>query len=687
MRPITFWAGALSFFAIVLGASAGLAVAEKAEPTTSLAVPTLVSMPNLPRPTLLNAAEPTIGALFAQIDGAGIAGIDHLAGGPSPSNFIHLEDPLVCGAACLYPAANFGDEAIAGFCAPAPAWQWHWSSGVTSTSTCASWDTATFIVMSNGFVGPTAPGCGFSGQPACYTIPASIPATAGPNGQVYGLWQDLDNSCSLAPNGFYVALGGTAPERFVVFEWWNVARYPCSQSAPKVQFEIIIFESTNEVHVYYGSSAAATTSAPALGGQENNAGNAGLQFFRTTGAGIPQNASIAYFDAMAPKITSMQAGCASPGNAGWCRSSTPTLTVVDNNDVGNGGRVGFGVKSRTLSVNGGAPTNYTNNSAMALAVGEGVHNLTANATDWGLNSGLSWATLKIDATPPAFLARADELAEATGQNGAIVTYAAPTLSDSGSGPGPVSCAPASGSHFPMGQTTVTCTGSDVAGNGPVTTTFKVVVRDTRPPVIAPKADIFVDAESLNGAIVSYTAPPTFDDVDGPGVATCSPPSGALFFVGTTAVTCTATDAAGNSATPTQFAVHVTLRIRVAVAMDKPFYDAREALLGGVGGTIGVKTGAQTPVPDVQVSIRITRLAPGTGAPLDSVTIAGTTGPDGQFRFAVPIQYVLAGDYVVEGTSITPGLEGSSNASYSIGVGSLTMAGGHVAAPTRRAISF
>lgn len=80
--------------------------------------------------------------------------------------------------------------------------------------------------------------------------------------------------------------------------------------------------------------------------------------------------------------------------------------------------------------------------------------------------------------------------------------------------------------------------------------------DTIPPAIADHDDVWADAESAEGALVSYSAPFTLDNVDGMGVASCEPASGSLFAIGTTTVTCTAADAVGNSASPTIFRVFV-----------------------------------------------------------------------------------------------------------------------------------
>ena len=162
-----------------------------------------------------------------------------------------------------------------------------------------------------------------------------------------------------------------------------------------------------------------------------------------------------------------------------------------------------------------------------------------------------------DTTPPVIAAHGDETAEATGPNGAVVTYAAPATSDAVDGSGTAACSPASGSTFAVGTTTVTCTASDAAGNAATPTTFRVVVRDTTAPVIAAHGGETAEATGPNGAVVTYAAPATSDAVDGSGTAACSPASGSTFAVGTTTVTCTASDAAGNAATPTTFRVVVT----------------------------------------------------------------------------------------------------------------------------------
>lgn len=70
-------------------------------------------------------------------------------------------------------------------------------------------------------------------------------------------------------------------------------------------------------------------------------------------------------------------------------------------------------------------------------------------------------------------------------------------------------------------------------------------RDTTTPVVTVPASRQVTAQGPFGAVVTFTATAT-DDIDGALPASCTPASGALFAYGPTIVTCTATDAAGNT---------------------------------------------------------------------------------------------------------------------------------------------
>src|SRR5579884_3266473 len=154
------------------------------------------------------------------------------------------------------------------------------------------------------------------------------------------------------------------------------------------------------------------------------------------------------------------------------------------------------------------------------------------------------------AQPAVHVPASPVTAEATGPSGAAVAFSA--SADEGGTVLPVSCSPASGSTFPLGDTTVTCSTQD-AGGATASASFVVRVTDTTPPVLA-LANVAVDATSPVGAAVSYTATAT-DLVDGAVPVSCTAPAGSTFAIGDTTVSCTATDSHQNTASGT-FLVHV-----------------------------------------------------------------------------------------------------------------------------------
>jgi hypothetical protein len=145
------------------------------------------------------------------------------------------------------------------------------------------------------------------------------------------------------------------------------------------------------------------------------------------------------------------------------------------------------------------------------------------------------------------------VAEADGPTGADVTYSVSASNPQGK-PLDVSCDGPGGSgangtltvtaRFPLGATTVTCTAGDEGET--VSGSFQVVVQDTTAPAVTVSPDVQAEATGPNGATVQYGPATAVDSVDGPLVALCAPASASVFPLGTTTVTCTATDAAGNT---------------------------------------------------------------------------------------------------------------------------------------------
>jgi hypothetical protein len=162
----------------------------------------------------------------------------------------------------------------------------------------------------------------------------------------------------------------------------------------------------------------------------------------------------------------------------------------------------------------------------------------------------------VDTTAPTLELPTLTPIEATGPNGAIVTYTA-TAKDLVDGSFAASCTPASESEFALGTTEVTCDAKDKAGNAATAGTFKVTVQDKTAPKLTVPADMSIKATGADGAKVTYTATAT-DAVDANPTITCTPASDSTFPVGTTTVSCTATDHSGNTSPAATFKVSVTL---------------------------------------------------------------------------------------------------------------------------------
>lgn len=144
----------------------------------------------------------------------------------------------------------------------------------------------------------------------------------------------------------------------------------------------------------------------------------------------------------------------------------------------------------------------------------------------------------------------DITVQATDSSGAAVTYHA-TASDADRRPLEITCAPESGSLFPVGTTTVNCSATDdqdrtVTGSFTVTVTAPA---DATPPVLTLPANVTVEAETANGTAVTFAAG-AHDAQDGALPVTCTPASGSTFPLGTTTVTCSATNSRNATATGT-----------------------------------------------------------------------------------------------------------------------------------------
>jgi hypothetical protein len=160
--------------------------------------------------------------------------------------------------------------------------------------------------------------------------------------------------------------------------------------------------------------------------------------------------------------------------------------------------------------------------------------------------------LRLD--PPVLISLSDipanRTVEATGPEGAVVTFANPLVSDRIDPNPTLTVSPASGSTFPIGTTTVVVSASDLEGSS-ASASFTISVQDTTPPVIANvPSDLTVAATGPAGAVVAFESPEVTDLVDPSPTVTVTPASGTVFPIGTTMVTITAADHSYNSASAT-----------------------------------------------------------------------------------------------------------------------------------------
>ena len=162
---------------------------------------------------------------------------------------------------------------------------------------------------------------------------------------------------------------------------------------------------------------------------------------------------------------------------------------------------------------------------------------------------------ELDIAPPAPVLSLpqDMTVEATGPDGALVDFEAHAV-DWNDALLDITCDPASGSTFAIDTHEIECSATD-SFQQTTTESFSITVEDSTPPAITAPADITVPATGPEGAVVAFEVPAT-DAVDPAPAVTCVPPSGSVFEIGTTEVSCTATDATENTSAPVTFTVTV-----------------------------------------------------------------------------------------------------------------------------------
>jgi hypothetical protein len=178
------------------------------------------------------------------------------------------------------------------------------------------------------------------------------------------------------------------------------------------------------------------------------------------------------------------------------------------------------------------------------AVGLGAQPVTLTATDAAGNTATCQVNVTVaDQTAPSISCPSSiTLPAAAGACSRVVNFPL-TVSDNCAGSITVTTSQSSGTEFVVGTTMVTVTATDAVGNS-ANCQFAVTIQDVTAPTMSCPANIETVALTGTSRIVIF-APPTPADACAGANVVCLPAPGSTFDVGTTMVTCTATDASNN----------------------------------------------------------------------------------------------------------------------------------------------
>ena len=281
----------------------------------------------------------------------------------------------------------------------------------------------------------------------------------------------------------------------------------------------------------------------------------------------PALVTITLIDPIAP--VTLATVTPAPHANGWNRESVDvTLTAADN--IG-----GSGLKQVRYSIDGGAEVISQSASTTFPLAAQGIHSIRFFATDNAGNEEILQTLLvRIDTTAPLITPPANLSRTTTTDCGVVVSDAdlgLATATDNLSAVTITRAGVPSGNVFPVGTTTLTYTATDEAGNTSSASQTVIVTDDTDPTIQAPP-DVAVSAEpgaTSCGAVIpdaTLGAATATDNCANVTVTRSGVPVGNLFPAGTTILTYTVTDAAGNTSTDTQ---SVTVSDQTAPAIQAP----------------------------------------------------------------------------------------------------------------------
>jgi uncharacterized repeat protein (TIGR01451 family) len=247
---------------------------------------------------------------------------------------------------------------------------------------------------------------------------------------------------------------------------------------------------------------------------------------------------------------------------------------------------------------------------------------------------------------PADITRQED---APGSGSAVVNYAPPSVVDNDPAGAPATCDHPSGSSFPVGETIVTCTATDAAGNVSDPCSFKVTVTgDGSACSLSCPADITVEADNGScGANVTYPDATVNDQC---GTLTYSTPSGSFFPVGTTTVTV-------SSSTSRSCSFRVKVEDKQNPTVTAPADKNADA--GATSCEAAVNVGTATASDNCPTGLTVSG-ARDDGDPLNAPYPVGTTvitwtATDGAGNTATATQNVKVRDTIAPNVNLVPSI--------------------------------
>lgn len=350
-----------------------------------------------------------------------------------------------------------------------------------------------------------------------------------------GLGVSVVQTAGLASGSLYPV--GTTTNTFVATDLSGNTS-SCSFDVVVTDTQAPVINCSADVSVYATSAAGAAVTYAAPSVSDNCAGSTSslssglasgstfpigttvVSYMATDAAGNTSSCSFNVEVIGLPPVAECPADITVSSDAGSC-GAIVNFAAVDNT----------GIPASTIT--------YSHQPGSYFPLGATV--VTATATNSVGSSSCSFTITVNDTEAPVVTCPANiSVSNDAGVCGAAVTYEA-QASDNCSAT--ITYSHASGSVFPIGSTTVTATATDPSGNSS-SCSFVITVNDTEAPVVTCPANIAVTNDAgVCGAVVNYTSTAT-DNCS--AVVTYSHASGSFFPVGSTVVTTTAIDPAGNS---------------------------------------------------------------------------------------------------------------------------------------------